>query len=387
MTSADGGFYSATDADSEGEEGKFFVWTPSEIAAVVGEARAKTVAAYFGVTEAGNFEGRNILHRPRPDAVVAKALGLSVPALKAEIAEAKTMLYEARKKRIPPLLDDKVITEWNGQMISAFAKAGFALDEKRYLQAAERAVSFVLTKLSKDGRLLRAYRNGAAPHQAVVEDYAFFIAGLVDLYEATGTDRWLKEALRLQGVLDAHYLDETKGGYYSTADDGPKLLVRDKPVYDGAQPSGNSVAAINLLRLHTLTTDARFAERAERILYAFGQTLIDGAEETPKLATALDYYHDQAKEIVVVGDGAERAPLQDVLRTTFIPNRALVLGPAVAEVPWAADKRPRGGRATAYVCLAQVCKKPTSDPAELREQLSEVQALKATPLRRPEGRR
>ena len=383
MTSPEGGFYSATDADSEGVEGKFFVWTPSEIEATVGAGRAKIVAAYFGVSEEGNFEGHNILHRPRPDDTVAEELGMTVEALKSEITEARSLLYESRKKRIPPLLDDKIITEWNGQMISAFAKAGFALDEARYIKAAKKAATFITTKLSKDGRLLRTYRNGPSPHQAVVEDYAFFIAGLLDLFEATGSEQWLKEAIRLQAVLDEHYLDEAGGAYFSTADDGPKLLVREKPVYDGAQPSGNSVAALNLLRLHTMTTDARFAERAERILYAFGQTLIDGAEETPKLATALDYYHDQAKEIVLVGDGPERQPLQDILRKTFLPNRALVIGAQTADVPWTADKRPLSGRPTAYVCLAQVCKKPTSDPSELRSQLGEVEAIKAEPLRRP----
>ena len=172
---------------------------------------------------------------------------------------------------------------------------------------------------------------------------------------------------------------------FATADDGPELLIRDKPVYDGAQPSGNSVTALNLLRLHTFTTDDRFAELAERTIFAFGQTLIDGALETPKLAIALDYYHDEAKEIVVVGDGPTKVELQDVLRTTFLPNRAWVIGEAIEAIPWTADKRPMAGRPTAYVCLQQVCKKPTSDPTELAKQLADTVTLKEAPLELPES--
>ncbi len=380
MTSTDGGFYSATDADSEGEEGKFFVWTPAEIRAVVGESRARAVLAYFAVTDSGNFEGRNILHRPRIDAEVASELEVSVDALRAEIAAAKPLLYAARQRRVPPLLDDKVITEWNGQMISAFARAGFVLDEPRYVQAAERAADFVLTKLTADGRLLRAYRNGRARHRAVLEDYAFVIAALLDVFEATSAARWLDEAVRLQAVLDEHYRDASDGAYFATADDGPKLLVREKPVSDGAQPSGNSVTALNLLRLHTLTTEEKYRKAAEMILFAFGRPLTDDPFETPKLVTALDFYHDEAKEIALVGDGPARADLEAALRTAFVPNRAIVRRGPIERVPWSIDKRAIGGQPTAYVCLQQICNRPTSDPVELTRQLSEVQPISAPPL-------
>ena len=380
MTSPEGGFYSATDADSEGEEGKFFVWTPEEIEQVVGKKRARYVTAYFAVTPAGNFEGHNILHRPRPDADVAASLGVSVDDLRTEIAAAKTQLYEARERRVHPLLDDKIITEWNGQMISAFARAGFALSEPRYIAAAEKAAGFIGDKLTQDGRLRRAFRNGEARHAAVLEDYAFVIAGLLDLYEATGAAQWFAEALRLQAVLDTHFVDKTNGGYFGTADDAPELLIRDKPIYDGAQPSGNSVTALNLLRLHTFTTDPRFANLAERVLFAFGQTLIDGAAETPKLAVALDFYYDVAKEIAIVGDGVGRDALQDVLRRTFLPNRALVIAPPNPKIPWSIDKRPLKDQPTAYVCLKQVCKKPTADPKELAAQVAEIEKISADPL-------
>ena len=381
MTSDAGGFFSATDADSEGEEGKFFVWTPEQIDTVVGETRGRIVKAYFAVTPEGNFEGHSILHRPREDDAVAKELGLSVDDLRSEIAAAKAQLYAAREQRIHPLLDDKIITEWNGQMIGAFAKAGFALDEAKFIAAAEKAARFVLDKLSDDrGRLLRAFRKDQARHGAVLEDYAFFIAGLLDLYEATGRSSWLDEVIRLQAIVDKHFLDEVNGGYFGTPDDGPKLLVREKPLYDGAQPSGNSVCALNLLRLATFTTNDQYKERGARTLLAFGQKLADDAEETPKLALALDYYLDEAKEIVVVGDGPDRDALTRVLRATFLPNRAFAPA-ASAKIPWTADKRTRGGRPTAYVCLQQICKKPTSDPEEFRRQLEETVALQAPPLK------
>ncbi|MEO1334384.1 MAG: thioredoxin domain-containing protein, partial [Myxococcota bacterium] len=379
MTSPEGGFYSATDADSEGEEGKFFVWTLAELDTILGPDASKIVQAYFDVTNDGNFEGHSILHRPRTDAEIAQQLNIEVDALRQQIEKAKSTLYAARKKRIAPLLDDKIITEWNGQMISALARAGFALDDSKYISSAKKAADFILGAVSHEGRLRRAYRKGQARHAAVLEDYAFFIAGLLDLYEATSEQRWLQEAIRLQTIVDTHFLDADNGGYFATADDSPKLLVREKPIYDGAQPSGNSVSALNLLRLHTLTTDDKYRALAERVIFALGQTLLDGAVETPKLATALDFYYDEAKEIAVVGEGPERQALLDVLRKSFLPNRALSLHPT-PEVPWTEDKRPMGGKPTAYVCLNQVCKKPTSDPKELERQLAEIARIEAEPL-------
>ncbi|MEL7371468.1 MAG: thioredoxin domain-containing protein, partial [Myxococcota bacterium] len=346
---------------------------------ILGPDASKIVQAYFDVTNDGNFEGHSILHRPRTDAEIAQQLNIEVDALRQQIEKAKSTLYAARKKRIAPLLDDKIITEWNGQMISALARAGFALDDSKYISSAKKAADFILGAVSHEGRLRRAYRKGQARHAAVLEDYAFFIAGLLDLYEATSEQRWLQEAIRLQTIVDTHFLDADNGGYFATADDSPKLLVREKPIYDGAQPSGNSVSALNLLRLHTLTTDDKYRALAERVIFALGQTLLDGAVETPKLATALDFYYDEAKEIAVVGEGPERQALLDVLRKSFLPNRALSLRPT-PEVPWTEDKRPMGGKPTAYVCLNQVCKKPTSDPKELERQLAEIARIEAEPL-------
>ncbi len=383
MTSPEGGFYSATDADSEGEEGKFFVWSQKEIDALLGED-AKAIASFYNVTEGGNFEGHNILNRTQPLPVVAKSFSMSEEAFSKKLQQAKQKLYDARKKRIPPLLDDKILTEWNGQMISAFARAAFALDEPRYQKAAERAADFVWEKLQKDGRLLRAYRNKQAKHNAVLEDYAFQIAGLLDLFEVTGAPKWLERALVLQRTLEKHFWDAKNGAFFGTADDGEPLLVREKPSYDGAQPSGNSAAALNLLRLSELTTQTKYRELAEKTLIAFGENLNRGAMSNPMMGMALEFYHDRPKEVVLVtSPGDKGEALRAVLRRSFLPNRALVqvsqqdVESLQKLVPLVEQKRAMNFKATAYVCLGQVCKKPTSDPKELQKQLTEVEPLKA----------
>lgn len=387
MTSEGGGFYSATDADSDGEEGKFFVWTPEEIEAAVGPEAAKVVNAYWGVSAAGNFEGKNILNRARPEAEVAAELNMALPILREAIKDARAKLYNVRKKRIPPQLDDKILTEWNGQMISAMARAGFAVNEPKYTQAAVQAANFVLTKLSKDGRLLRAYRGAASRHGAVLEDYAFFIAGLLDLFEATGDVRWMDESLRLQKILETHHLDKEGGGFFATPDDGEVLLVREKPDYDGAQPSGNSVATLNLLRLHEFTQDLHYLELAQDTLRGFGGSLSNGASQAPKLAQALDWIYDAPKEILIVSTPSDDgAALKDVLRRSFVPNKVFVqsdeaqIEALTKRIPWLEAKVARNGQATAYVCKGQVCKQPTSDPSIFEKQLAEVEPLIAPPL-------
>ena len=388
MTGDEGGFYSATDADSEGEEGKFFVWTPAEIEEVLGHDRAKVVAAYYGVTARGNFEGLNILNVTRSHEDVAAEVELTPDELKAVLETSRKMLYDARKKRIHPLLDDKVLTEWNGQMIGAFARAGLALDEPKYVAAAKRAADFVLAKLVKDDRVLRAYRAGRAKHLGVLEDYAFLIAALLDVFEATGGTTYLERALALQAKQDDLFGDDEGGGYFTTADDGEALLVREKPIYDGAQPAGNSVAAMNLLRLAELTGDDAHTKRAESIFRAFGEALKRGAMECPQLAQALDFHLDRTKQIVIVetapGAGAE---LLAVVRTAYQPNRVLVraiekdVASMAKTIPLLEGKRVMGdAQATAYVCFQQTCKKPTSDPTELAEQIAEVTRIEAMKL-------
>ncbi|MEQ8276662.1 MAG: thioredoxin domain-containing protein [Deltaproteobacteria bacterium] len=391
MTSDEGGFFSATDADSEGEEGKFFVWSPNEIREVVGAERAKFVEAYYGVTDAGNFEGHNILAVDRSHADVARELGVTEDALRASLAESRKLLYEAREKRIHPLLDDKVLVEWNAQMLGAMARAGFVFAEPKYVAAAKRAADFIESKMTKDGRLLRAYRAGHAKHSGVLEDHAFLVAALIDVFEATGEIQYLERAIRTQSTQDRLFRDDTDGAYFSTPSDGEALLVREKPIYDGAQPSGNSVTAMNLLRLGALTSEAKYVERADAVLKAFGEALKRGAAECPKLASALDFRLDRAKEVVIVeAEEGSGAALIDVVRKTFVPNRVLTVVTA-GDVDDLADKLPvvegkrvlKEARATAYVCFQQSCQAPTSDPTTLEKQLLDVVKIQALPLALP----
>ena len=235
MTSPEGGFYSATDADSptpEGhdEEGYFFTWTPTEIEAVLEPADARIAIAYYDLTAAGNFEGRNILHRSRPDEEVASELGISLEELSSKLASARSRLYRARLHRPPPHRDDKILTSWNGLMISAFARASLVLDAETHAKQASKAAAFVVRELKRDdGHLLRSFKDGRARHNGYLDDYAFLIQGLLDLYEATSALRWLEEAIALQRVLDQYHWDAGTGGYFMTSDDHEELLARDKP--------------------------------------------------------------------------------------------------------------------------------------------------------------
>ena len=378
MVDPEGGFWSATDADSEGHEGTFFVWKPKEMKALLGPDLAKVAMAFWGVTERGNFEGKNILNTPRAGAAVAGELGLSTTELSEKLEKARTILYTARLKRIPPLTDDKITTSWNGLMISAFARGALVLNEPRYAEYAGTAANFVLTKLMKDGRLLRRYR-GAARYRAYVEDYAFLGQGLLDLYEATGEPGWLRQTVALHDKLAKHYEDPSAGGFYRTSDDAEKLLARQKPDYDGAQPSGNSIAARNLLRLYEYTGDQRWRQLAERTLKWAAARVQRAGPAVPAMLSALDHYLDKTRQVIVVrAPGDDGKALLDVLRKAYLPNRMVAVTDAdkVATlktvIPAVANKKPIAGRTTAYVCEEGICKRPTSDPAVFAKQLAET---------------
>ena len=388
MTSPEGAFYSATDADSlnpEGhrEEGWFFTWTPAEIAEVLGEERTKTVVAYYGVSEAGNFEGRNILHRPKPAVEVAAKLGMPAEKLRSIVEETREELYAARAKRPPPLRDDKVLTAWNGLMISAHAQAALILGDADYAKRAERAAAFLLKNLRRDQRLLRSYRSGRAGHNAYLDDYAFLIAALLDLYEATGNPDWLRDAIDLEGVLEDRYQDGENGGFFMTSDDHEELLAREKPSYDGAEPSGNSVAVMNLVRLHEFTTEDRFRETAARALRAFDPILKRSPAALSEMLLALDFQLDTPKEVIIVTPESrgQAEPFLLQLRRTFLPNRVLSVVPepelsAHAKLlPLVEGKRAIKGRPTAYVCEKRVCELPTSDPETFAQQIGWVKPL------------
>ncbi|MGF1511705.1 MAG: thioredoxin domain-containing protein [Myxococcota bacterium] len=386
MLDDEGAFFSATDADSEGEEGKFFVWTPEEIREVLEPEQARLVMSFYGVTERGNFDGKNIFHRSQSIEAFSAAANLEPATVKGVLQEARRKLYAARAQRIPPLLDDKILTEWNAQMISGLALAGFALSVDRYIETAVKAAEFIESNLVRDGRLLRSYRSGEAKHTAVLEDHAFLVDAHLTLFETTGDRRWLDRALHHQAVQDRHFWDADGGGYFATADDAEALLVREKAFYDGAQPAGNSVAALNLLRIYQLTDQFNALERAERTLLAAGEPLAHGAIENPKMGQALDFYLDEPLQIVVA-EGSHDDPtiareLWNVLRRTFVPNRVLVrVGQATNPgLPITEGKVARDDRTTVYVCKSQVCERPTSDPEVLGELLKSFVPMDVAPI-------
>ncbi len=383
MTSPDGGFYSATDADSptpggNREEGRFFTWTPAEVTAVVGKDRAALVNDYFGVTPSGNFEGRNILHVAKSVAELSKQTGTSATDVRQIIEGARAALLAARSRRPPPGRDDKVVTSWNGLMISALARASFALNDPLLAPSAERAAQFLLERHRIDGRLLRGSVAGLPGGEAFLDDYAFLIAGLLDLYEASSNPRWFSEAVALQRSLDAHYLDAEHGGYFATGDDHEALLAREKPSYDGAEPSGNSVEVMNLLRLYEFTTDDRYRTQADRVLAAFAASLARSPTAMSEMLLAVDFRYGEPKEIVIVVPKArsEAESFLNHLRRSFVPNKVLVVAVAGKEfdeqarlVPILREKVVTKGVATAYVCEKGVCQLPTADPSGFAKQI------------------
>jgi uncharacterized protein len=336
MTSPDGGFYSAFDADSEGEEGLFYLWTTDEIKAVLDGSDAELVIEVFGVVEGGNFldqatgkkTGGSILHLERSVEEIARAKGMPVEELRARLERCRRELYRARQLRIPPLLDDKVLTDWNGLMISALAYAGQTFGEEDYVEAADDAAAFIRSHLvGSDGRLLKRFRAGDAALPATLEDHAFLIGGLLDLYEATFEVEHLRWAIDLAGQMVEHYEDDARGGFFLGADDGEDLFMRVKEVYDGAIPSGNSAAVLVLARLARLTGDMSHEDAAWRTLRAFAGDVSGAPSAHCHLLLGLDFLIGPAFEVVLAGK-PESDGIQDMLsalRTPFMPNKVVLM--------------------------------------------------------------
>ncbi|MGB1274619.1 MAG: thioredoxin domain-containing protein, partial [Nannocystaceae bacterium] len=392
MTDAAGGFYSATDADSQSpeghrEEGIFFTWTPAEIREILPPKLAETVIAAYAVTPTGNFEGRSILHTPRPLADVAASRNQTVDQLKAELAEARAPLLVSRAKRTPPLRDDKIITSWNGLMISAFAQGALYLDRATDRDQAVAAGQFVWDKLrTPEGRLYRNFHRGRAQHMGVLDDYACVIQGYLDLLSATSDTVWLTRAIELQATVEAQFADPQTGAYFLTANDAETLLTRERPSHDGAEPSGNSVTARNLLRLATLTGDSSYQDRAHTLLAAFSQDLAQGASLTKMLA-ALGTTLGRPVEVFIVSPQAgDPAPLLAKFRTVFLPDVAVFVTAegaqqtaAAAVLPGLADRGVKQGKPTAFVCEQGRCLLPTTDPEQFEQQLRSFQGTAKTP--------
>jgi hypothetical protein len=302
----DGGFASASDADSEGEEGRCFAWSEAEIAALLGD-QAERFCRFHGVTEGGNWDGTNVLHVPRPDEAEWRAL-----------AGARRILLEARGRRVQPLRDDKVLAGWNGLMIEALALAGRVLDEPRWVEAAARAAGFLLDRLVVDGRLRRAWLGGPSATLGFLDDHAFLASGLLELFAATAEPRWLTAAVGLAEALEFHFADPGRGGWFQAADDHERLLVRERPSHDGAEPAGSSVAVQALLRLAAFTGEDRWREVAERALRADAASLLASPTSWSELLLGLAQAHAPPRELVLAWpDGAEppRALLEVVRRS------------------------------------------------------------------------
>ncbi len=381
----DGGIASAEDADSEGEEGLFYTWTHAELTEVLG-ADADRFCRVYGARPEGNHDdestrqptGRNVLHLPQGLDAAAAAEGIPPEALAEQMARGRARLADVRAGRVRPLLDDKVLADWNGLAIAALARAGQAFDEPRYVEAAERAGRFLLDTLAPDGRLRHRYRDGRVDDSGFLDDHAFLAYGLLDLYEATFDPAWLEAARTLAGGLQA-FADAS--GALHVAPPREDLVARRLDAYDGALPSGNSVAALMLIRLARMTGDTTWEETAEGILSAFGAAIERHPSAFAMLLCAVDFLVGPSREILVVGP-VDRHDTQELLATihnAYLPNRVVLNrhgdghpGDADLEAvaPWTADHTPVGGKAAAYVCVNYACRQPITDFHYLQRELS-----------------
>jgi uncharacterized protein YyaL (SSP411 family) len=390
MRGPEGGFYSALDADSEGEEGRFYVWTPTELREALGDAAAE-VADFYGVSERGNFEGRNVLHLAR---------GAAAPG-PAGLDEARRALFEARARRPRPGLDEKRLTSWNALMIAALAEAGAALGRADYLDAARRCADFVLDSLcDPEGRLLRSYKDGEARLNAYLEDHAFLLEALLTLYESSFEPRWFEAARALADTTIARFGDAERGGFYSTSDDHEALIARRKEIGDHPIPSGNSAAAMGLLRLAALSGDRAYEGQASGVLRLYARAALRRPDAFAHLLRALDFHLSPTREVALVApaggggstppgrdepavpggggsgqgrEGGSAEPLSElaaVVRADFRPHLVLAGGPEGAATPALLDGRTAvEAKPTAYVCEHFACQAPTTDPRVLAESL------------------
>lgn len=384
LQSPEGGFYSSRDADSEGLEGAFYIWQVEQIKSILGEKDGQLFCDYYDVSPRGNwFESRghapagakNILHIDVPAKTFAQSKGVDLDDFNKKLKTWRKQLLKVRAKRIEPGLDDKILTGWNGLMIAAMAKGGRVLNEPRYTQSAARAADFILKKMcTPQGRLLRSHRNGKTRLTGYLSDYAFFTEGLLYLYEATFDRRWLNEAVKLTDFAIQYYFDEKGGGFFFTAKDGEKLIVRSKHPHDGAIPSGNSVQALNLLRMGVLLDRKDYREKAESILRTFASQMAQSPGAYERLACAADFYHDKVKEIAIIGDPAS-PDTQALIRTVFdryLPNKVVVQANDKVDdpsMPLLKGKARINGKATAYVCENYRCQLPVTTPEDLAKQL------------------
>lgn len=378
MTSPEGGFYSAEDADAEGEEGKFHVWTPQEVEAVLDKETAVKYCTVYDITAEGNFEGKNIPNLLLGNIKkVAQDYSLSEEEVLYSLENARQALFAEREKRIHPHKDDKILTSWNGLMIAALAKGAQVLGNNTYLEAAEKAAAFILTQLRRgDGRLMARYREGDTAYLGYLDDYAFFIWGLLELYSASGKPQILQTALQLQEEQDRLFFDEESGGYYLTGSDAEELLFRPKESYDGALPSGNSITALNLLRLSRLTGTEQWERKAEQQLLDFRSVLEEHPSGYTAFLQAIQFALHPSQELILAGslNSKELPKMQHIFFSSFRPFASVLYqeGSLSETVPWIKDYPLTPNQTTAYLCENFTCQKPV-------HQIEEFQTLLENP--------
>ncbi len=365
MTDPEGGIYSTEDADSEGVEGKYYVWSLAELESILGADRARTFARVYDVTPSGNWEGHNILNLPRPIDQAAGQLGRSETELRADLAEDRSKLLAARALRVPPGKDTKVLTSWNGLMLAALAEGSRILKDARYLIAAEKAAGFLLDRMrTDDGRLLHTYKDGQARLNGYLDDYANLIDGLTRLFEVSGTARWLDAAVELAGVMIAEFADARDGGFFYTGTSHEALIARQKDAYDNATPSGNAMAATSLLRLGALTGRADLTEAGRSTLRSV-QAVMDRAPMAAGqslLALSFDLAPPREFAVIAGTDLSEFRSALEAIYARFLPYK--VVAPSVSSVstpvviPLLADRPSRDGKTTTYICERFACQAP-----------------------------
>jgi len=384
MTSSQGGFYSAEDADSEGEEGKFYLWTEEEILKTLGKDDGDLVLKVYNTRTEGNFSdeatgrktGTNILHLSKDLNLVVKDLNISENELNERLEEARKKLFETREKRIHPYKDDKVITDWNGLMIAALAKGGRVFENESYTEAAKNSVEFINKNLYRDSRLLHRYRDGESGIMANIDDYAFLTWGLIELYETTFDLKYLSQAIELTDKMIDLFWDRDNFGFYFTPADGERLLVRQKQIYDGAVPSGNSVAMYNLLKLSRMTSNTTYEKLSRELSSAFSSTLNNLPMSHTMLMVALEFAIGTSYEIVISGnrEAEDTKAMIRKLRENYVPNKVVLLREQNSSdmekiAPFTKLQTPTNDKATAYVCKNFTCNVPTNDPYTMLESI------------------
>ncbi|MDP8257940.1 MAG: thioredoxin domain-containing protein [Candidatus Aadella gelida] len=394
LKSPSGGFYSSEDADSiygddaKEEEGAYYLWNKEEIIRILGADKGEMFSYRFGIEDAGNamdntngeFKGKNVLHVAKDMDAVATRFKKDEDKINEELAASKNILGQERTKREHPRKDDKVLTDWNGLMISSLATGGRVLDEGRYIKAGEEAAVFLLENLvTEEGKVLHRYRNGESGIDGMIEDYAFLVQALLDLYETTFNVRYLKEAKSLTDKMIDLFWDDASGGFFFVSDEAEKLVFRNKEVYDGAVPSGNSVAVMDLARIAGFTTDEKYIKKAREVLKAFSGVLTRSPENYLEMMNSIDFVLGPDREIAVVQgeDGPLTGELLTEIHETYLPNKTLVLIPREEKeredlenlVPWIAGKVSKEGISTVYVCRDRKCDRPVSEPVKLKEML------------------